>query len=103
MAESPERTIEPIALRAPEAAAALGISPRKFREISHHVPGVYLPGTRIRVYPLAALRDWLHSLITAQDGEVHDAVGEALSALSDPSFGDEGSLPAGSRNRRERE
>lgn len=46
-----------LALRPPEAAAALGLSERKFRQIASRLPGVWIDS--VRLYPIEALRGWL--------------------------------------------
>ena len=46
-----------LALRPSEAAAALGLSERKFRQIASRLPGVWIDS--VRLYPIEALRGWL--------------------------------------------
>lgn len=48
-----------LALRAKEAAAALGISERKLRDVAPRLPSVWLDG--VRLFPVEALREWLRT------------------------------------------
>ena len=52
------RLNERLALRPKEAAAALGISERKFRQISPKLPAVWFD--RMKLYPVDSLRKWLN-------------------------------------------
>jgi hypothetical protein len=56
-----------LALRAPEAAAALGISERKLRQLTPRLPVVRADG--VVLYPVEALRRWLDEEVKRQRSE----------------------------------
>ena len=58
-----------VALRANEAARALGISPRKLRELRPELPHFYADG--VLLFPVETLREWVRSqaAIEAQTSE----------------------------------
>jgi hypothetical protein len=77
-----ERSPERLSLRASEAAKALGISERKFRDIQHRLPHVHLDG--VRVFPIDALREWLAANARIRDDDIGAAVEEALRSVRRP-------------------
>jgi len=64
-----------LALRAKEAAAALGISERKLRDVASRLPCVWIDG--IRLFPVEALREWLRTEALRQAQQV-DAEAEHI-------------------------
>lgn len=71
-----------LGLRLKEAADALGLSERKFREIQHTVPHVDLGG--VRIFPVDALRAWLTAQARTHEAEVDTLVEEALRSVRRP-------------------
>lgn len=68
------------ALRAPEAAAALGISERKLRQLSPRLPVVRVDG--VLLYPVEALRRWLDEEAERQRAEGDQTADEILREIS---------------------
>ncbi len=68
-----------LALRPHEAAAALGISERKLRELLPELPTVRRG--RIVLIPVEPLRKWLRDESRAEKGRVEKAVTEILEAV----------------------
>ena len=68
-----------LALRPKEAAAALGISERKLRDILPELPTVRAGG--VVLVPVDALRDWLRESAHAESGSVDAMVEEVLADL----------------------
>ncbi len=64
-----------LALRAREAAAALGISERKLRDLSPYLPTVRLGG--VLLYPVEGVRKWLQTEATNQEAAA-DAVADQI-------------------------
>lgn len=78
MGERASALPERLALRPKEAAEALGLSERKFREIMHELPHLFVGG--VRLFPVASLREWLSRKATAEKGRVFEVVDEVLDA-----------------------
>lgn len=82
MSDANNTNVKRLAYRANEAAEALGISARRFRDIQHQLPHVCM-GT-LRLFPVAALEDWLSSTARTREGEIESAVEEALRSVREP-------------------
>lgn len=78
MGERPLALPERLALRPKEAAKALGLSERKFREVMHELPHVFVGG--VRLFPVTALREWLARGAAAEKGRIADLVDDLLQA-----------------------
>ena len=70
-ANDPPNLNSRLALRAKEAAAALGMSERKFRDISSRLPAVWIDS--VKLFPVEALRRWLDD-----EAEKQQAAGDQL-------------------------
>jgi hypothetical protein len=68
-----------LALRPVEAAAALGISERKLRDLLPRLPHVRLDG--VVVLPVHQLRKWLADRAESQQSRVDTAIEEILADL----------------------
>ena len=68
-----------LALRPREAAEALGLSERKFREVLPQLPHVRLGGAVL--VSVEGLRAWLRERSEAQQGRVDRVVDEVLSSV----------------------
>jgi hypothetical protein len=73
------RLADRLALRPVEAAAALGISERKLRDLLPRLPHVRLDG--VVVLPVDQLRKWLAGQAESQRSRVDTAVEEILADL----------------------
>ena len=78
---SPEsaRPVERLALRPPEAAAALGISERKLRELLPELPHVRRGG--VLMIPIEPLRRWLEEQARGGPTTAEAVVEEVLKAI----------------------
>lgn len=70
-----------LALRAPEAADALGISVRTLRNLTPELPHIRRGG--VVLYPVDALRDWLHTEARAEKSRAAAIVDEILESMRD--------------------
>jgi hypothetical protein len=68
-----------MALRPSEAAKALGISERKFREMLPGLPCVRRGG--VVLVPVAGLREWLRDASKAEHDRVEKVVAEILESV----------------------
>lgn len=68
-----------LALRPAEAAAALGVSERKLRELLPRLPHVRLDG--VVMLPIDELRKWLAEQVQAGEDRVDRSIDEILDAL----------------------
>ena len=68
-----------LALRPAEAAAALGLSDRKFRELMPEIPHIRAGGAVL--IPVDDLRRWLEERASREGGEIGATVREALRAV----------------------
>jgi len=82
LGERPLALPERLALRPKEAAKALGLSERKFREVMHELPHVFVGG--VRLFPVASLSEWLSSGAAAEKGRTAELVDELLEATQSP-------------------
>ena len=70
-----------LALRAKEAADALGISERKFRQIAARLPCVWIDS--MRLYPVEGLRTWLAEESASQGALSAAEAGKIFGQLKD--------------------
>ena len=85
MADSPEiavRLSERLALSVPEAAEAIAVSERLFRELLPDIPHCRL-GNRV-VIPVAPLSEWLRQQAGKEQTVVGKAVDEILEGIQSP-------------------
>lgn len=68
-----------LALRPTEAAAVLGMSPRKFRQISSRLPAVWIDS--VKLFPVDALRRWLAEETERQAAHAESEADEILNHL----------------------
>jgi hypothetical protein len=69
-----------LALRPKEAADALGMSERKFREISSRLPAVWIDS--MKLFPVEALRRWLDDQAKQQQTAGDQLANEILQEIS---------------------
>ena len=69
-----------LALRPKEAADALGMSERKFREISSRLPAVWFDS--VKLFPVEALRRWLDAQAEQQRAAEDQLANEILEEIS---------------------
>jgi hypothetical protein len=69
-----------LALRPKEAADALGMSERKFREISSRLPAVWIDS--MKLFPVEALRRWLDDQAKQQQTAGDQLANEILEEIS---------------------
>jgi hypothetical protein len=69
-----------LALRSTEAAATLGMSERKFRDISSRLPAVWIDS--VKLFPVDALRRWLNDEAEQQQVAGDQLATEILEEIS---------------------
>ena len=69
------------ALRAKEAAAALGISERALREVAPGIPRVWLGS--LLLYPVKPLEEWLARRAKADQNATDKAVDDIMESLNE--------------------
>lgn len=69
-----------LALRTPEAAAALGLSERKFRQIASRLPTVWIDS--VKLFPVDALRGWLQQEAERQQATSDQVASAVLREIS---------------------